>query len=115
MESRSVGLMGRLLPGIACLIYPLLVSSISGVSPFLLPLTFLPLLASLACLLKVSPLYRYPRAVAVAHLGVGAPAMYSAMGGWLDFQKTYPFHGNSAWVVLWSVLVAVVAFERPVT
>jgi len=39
--------------------------------------------------------------------------MYSALGGWLDFQKTYPFHGNSVWVVLWSVLVAVVVLERP--
>jgi hypothetical protein len=35
------------------------------------------------------------------------------MGASLDFQKIFPFHGNSAWVVLWAALIAWVAFEQP--
>jgi hypothetical protein len=35
------------------------------------------------------------------------------MGALLDFQKTFPFHGNSVWVVLWAALIAWVTFERP--
>ena len=103
----------RLLPGLTCLVYPVLVWSISGLSPFTLPLTLLPLIASIASIFRISPLKSYPRAIGVAHLGVAAPALYNVMGASLDFQTTYRFHGNSVWVVLWGALVILVALERP--
>jgi hypothetical protein len=110
----SPSLFMRLLPGLTCLVYPALVWSISGLSAFTLPLTLIPLLASMAAIFRTSPLRSYPWAVAMAHLGVAAPALYNVMGAWLDFQKTFPFHGNTVWVVLWSALLVVVALERPV-
>jgi len=111
--STSSTLFIRVLPGFTCLIYPVLVWSISHLSPYTLPLTLIPLIASAVSIAKISPLNSYPRAVAVAHLGVAAPALYNVMGAVLDFQKNYPFHGNSAWTVLWIVLIVLVAVERP--
>jgi len=60
-------------------------------SPFTLPLTIIPLIKSIVSIFRTSPLRSYPRAVAVAHLGVAAPALYNVMGALLDFQKRYPF------------------------
>jgi hypothetical protein len=107
------GLMIRLLPGLTSLVYTVVVWSISGVSAFTLPLTLIPLIASIACIFQIRPLNSYPRAVAVAHLGVAAPALYNFMGALLDFRKSYPFHGNVAWVALWGALVVLVGFEKP--
>jgi succinate dehydrogenase/fumarate reductase cytochrome b subunit len=102
----------RLAPVLVSLIYPVLVWCVSAVSPFALLLTLAP---ALVCLYVISVLAKttgYRGAYLVAHFGIGSAALYSAMGGWLDFQKTLPFHANSAWIVLWCGLGLYVAFER---
>ena len=109
----ETSLIVRLLPGLTCLIYPVLVWSISAWSPYMLPLTMIPPIVSMACIFRMSPQNRYPRAVAVAHLGVAAPALYNLIGAVLDFQEGIPFHGNAAWIVLWIGLLTLVAFEKP--
>ena len=84
-------LMLRVAPALIGLIYPALVWSVHAVSPFALALT---LLAPATCLYAVFLLAsgnQYQRATMVAYFGVGAPALYTFLGGWLDSQKWLPF------------------------
>ena len=95
------------------LIYPVLVWSVHAISPFALVLT---LLAPALCLflafwLAKENLYRF--ATTVAYLGVGAPALYSFLGGWLDSQRWLPYRANGVWAILWCGLVLLTLFERP--
>jgi succinate dehydrogenase/fumarate reductase cytochrome b subunit len=86
---------------------------VHALSPFALALT---LLAPAACLYAASVLSdgnRYPWATRVASFGVGAPALYTFLGGWLDSQKWLPFRANGVWVVLWCGLVLLTMLERP--
>jgi succinate dehydrogenase/fumarate reductase cytochrome b subunit len=103
----------RVAPALIGLIYPALVWGVHAISPFALVLT---LLAPAACLYAVFLLAqenRYPSATLVAYFGVGAPAFYTFLGGWLDSQKWLPFRGNGVWVVLWCGLVTLTLVERP--
>jgi succinate dehydrogenase/fumarate reductase cytochrome b subunit len=102
----------RAMPPIACLIYPALVSCISGVSPFfLLPVLLVPVCCAYVAFRMAGT--SFFKAIAIAHLGIGAPALYSLMGQWLDSQKVLPFHANSAWVGLWLVLTAISLGDKP--
>jgi len=56
---------------------------------------------------------RYRRATLVAYVGVGAPALYTFLGGWLDSQPWIPYRGNGVWTVLWSELTLLTILERP--
>ncbi len=103
----------RIAPALVSLVYPVLVWCVSGVTPLALLLTLMP---PLVCLYVISALARtteFQGAYLVAHVGIGSAALYSFMGGWLDFQKALPFHANSVWIVLWCGLGLYVAFERP--
>jgi len=80
----------RLLPGLTCLIYPVLVWSISHLSALTLPLTLIPLIASITSIFRIGPSCRYARAVGIAHLGVAAPALYT------DHSWLKSVHGISA-------------------
>ena len=103
----------RIAPAVLGLIYPALVWSVHEVSPFALVLT---LLAPAACLYAASVLSngnRYPWATRLAYFGVGAPALYTFLGGWLDSQKWLPFGADGVWVVLWCGLVVLTIVERP--
>jgi succinate dehydrogenase/fumarate reductase cytochrome b subunit len=53
----------------------------------------------------------FPIACVVAHFAIGAPALYSLMGQWLDFQKLLPFQANQAWAAIWLIL-AVLTFAE---
>lgn len=103
----------RVVPALLGLLYPALVWSVHAISPSGLVLT---LLAPAACLYMTYVLAqenRYRWATLVAYFGVGAPALYTFLGGWLDSQRWLPFRGNGAWVVLWCGLVIVTLVERP--
>jgi hypothetical protein len=106
-------LMVRVAPAVIGLLYPALVWSVHAISPFALALT---LLAPAACLYTVRRLAdenHYHRATMVAYFGVGAPALYTFLGGWLDSQKWLPFRGNGVWIVIWSALVMLTILEKP--
>jgi hypothetical protein len=103
----------RTLPVIASLIYPGLVWCGPAVYPPLLLLSVLPPVLCLAAARRLGVMDRYPLASRVAHFGVGAPALFSFLGGWLDFQKALPFHGLGVWILLWAALGLAVILERP--
>jgi succinate dehydrogenase/fumarate reductase cytochrome b subunit len=100
-------------PALIGLFYPVLVWSVQAISPFALTLTLLgpALCVYIAFLLSSENQYR--RATMVAYLGVGAPALYSFLGGWLDSQRWIPYRANGVWVVLWCGLTALIIAERP--
>jgi hypothetical protein len=109
----------RTLPAIASLLYPGLVWCGPAVYPPLLLLSLLPPVLCLFAARRLVVTGRFPLASRVAHFGVGAPALFSFLGGWLDFQKALPFHRvgvwNSVgvWILLWAALALAVFLERP--
>src|SRR5215469_11479111 len=109
----STPLLLRVAPALIGLLYPTLVWSAHALSPFALALT---LFAPGACLYAVfwlSSENRFRGATRVAYLGVGAPALYTFLGGWLDSQKWLPYGANGVWVVLWCGLVLLTIVEQP--
>ncbi len=109
----------RTLPAIAALLYPGLVWCGPAIYPPLLPLSLLPPVLCLAAARRLGVMDQYPLALRVASFGVGAPALFSFLGGWLDFQKALPFNRvgvwNSVgvWILLWTALALAVFLERP--
>jgi hypothetical protein len=109
----------RTLPAIASLLYPGLVWCGPAVYPPLLLLSLLPPVLCLAAARRLGVADRFPLASRVAYFGVGAPALFSFLGGWLDFQKALPFYKvgvwNSVgvWILLWGALALAVFLERP--
>lgn len=108
-QSRAI----RLLPPLFCFVYPLLIWCSSTVSVGALPFTLAPTVVAVLFLLRFAPAAGYPRATSVAYFAAGSPALYTFLGGWLDFQSTVPFHANSLWIGLWILLTISVAAERP--
>jgi len=112
-QSIKLSLRLRIVPGLIGLVYPVLVWSIAAWSPFALALT---LLAPAACLYLASRLAQantYRRATSIAYFTIGAPALYSLLGGWLDSQRWIPYRANGVWVLLWCVLLLLILIERP--
>jgi succinate dehydrogenase/fumarate reductase cytochrome b subunit len=112
-KPEAPGIVLRVAPAIACLAYPLLVWCVVAVSPLFLPLTLLPPLVSVYAVFQHAAAARFRVGATVAHFGIGSPALYSLMGGWLDFQRVVPFHANAAWAVLWIGLAILTAVENP--
>lgn len=102
----------RVLPPLLSLLYPLLVWCVTSITPAALPLTLAPALISLLYLLRFATIGSHPRATGIAYFAVGSPALYSFLGGWLDFQSALPFRANSVWIVLW-ILLALLAATEP--
>jgi succinate dehydrogenase/fumarate reductase cytochrome b subunit len=96
----------------ACLIYPALVSSISGVSPFFLLLVILVPICSAYVAFRIAGT-GFLKASVIAHFGIGAPALYSLMGQWLDSQKLFPFHADQAWFGFWLLMSVVSFMDKP--
>jgi succinate dehydrogenase/fumarate reductase cytochrome b subunit len=112
-QRSDVPIIMRVTPALVGLLYPVLVWSVHALSPFALALT---LLAPTVCLYMVFPLSkenRYGCATVAAYFGVGAPALYTFLGGWLDSQKWIPFRANGVWVVIWCGLAVSTLIERP--
>ena len=115
MNARTFPVQSRLLrvmPAIACLAYPPWVLCISRVSPaFLILALLVPVCCAYVAFHLAGSDFRI--ASAVAHFGIGSPALYSLMGQWLDFQTVLPFDANEAWAAIWLVLAAVTFAEKP--
>jgi len=103
----------RIAPALIGLIYPVLVWSVHAISPFALALTLLAPGLCLYAAYRLANENRYRWATRVAYFGVGAPALYTFLGGWLDSQKWLPFRANGVWVVLWCGLLFLTLVERP--
>lgn len=109
----SVPFMVRVAPALIGLLYPVLVWSVHEVSPYALALTLIAPAVCLSMVFRLAKENHYRLATMVAYFGVGAPALYSFLGGWLDSQSWLPYRANGVWVVLWCWLVVLTIFERP--
>jgi succinate dehydrogenase/fumarate reductase cytochrome b subunit len=109
----DVGSMVRVAPALMGLVYPVLVWSAHAISPFALALTLLAPALCLSMAFRLAKKNRYRSATRVAYFGVGAPALYSFLGGWLDSQRWLPYRANGMWVMLWCGLAVLTIFERP--
>jgi succinate dehydrogenase/fumarate reductase cytochrome b subunit len=109
----TVPLLVRVAPALIGLFYPVLVWSVEAISPFALALTLLAPALCVYIAFLLSNENNYRKATMVAYLGVGAPALYSFLGGWLDSQRWIPYRANGVWVVLWCGLTALTVVERP--
>ena len=107
-----IPLMVRIAPALIGLLYPVLVWSVHAVSPFALALTLIAPAVCLSMAFRLARENHYRLATMVAYFGVGAPALYSFLGGWLDSQRWLPYRANGVWVVLWCWLVVLTIFER---
>ena len=112
-QRSGVPSMVRVAPGLIGLIYPVLVWSVHALSPFALALTLLAPAVSLYAVFWLSKENRYHAATRVAYFGVGAPALYTLLGGWLDSQRWIPYRANGVWVVIWCGLALMTIVERP--
>ena len=101
----------RVVSPLAALVYPWLVALGPGLWRPLLGLALLvPAIAVYASLRLGDSDARAARGVAFA--AVGAPALFSLLGGLLDFQRALPVKDLTVWVPLWLVLAAI-AWREP--
>jgi hypothetical protein len=97
---------------LAALIYPWLVALGPRVHPALLIASLaMPVLAFFLAYRRIDPA-RFPAARRIAFLAIGAPALFSMIGGWLDGQHVLPFKGLGFWLMLWSALALWAGLER---
>jgi hypothetical protein len=104
----------RVAPALLGLIYAELVWCVHAISPFAFALTLLPPGICLYLASELGRENRYPFATRVAYIGVGAPALYTFLGGWLDSQPCIPYRGDGVWFVLWCALTILTIAERSV-
>ena len=103
----------RALPALVVLPYPLLIHMSATKAPVLVSLALvLPILCGYLAY-RIARAARFPMGTAVAFVAIGAPALYSLMGGWLDFQKLLPFHADAAWYAFWTIAAGGAALESP--
>jgi hypothetical protein len=101
----------RIAPALAALAYPSLVWAGPRVSPLFLALALVPSLVGVVVVHRSNR--EWPRTTGIALFTVAAPALYSWLGGLLDFQSTLPFHAHAVWYPLWTGLALVAGLERP--
>lgn len=106
-EGRSA----RALPAIGALAYPGIIWCGPAVSPiFLVSGLIVP---AVGLIVAHRAPRSFPRARAVGLLAVGVPALYSWLGGTLDFQQAMPVNGLGVWIPVWVALTVATLFERP--
>lgn len=92
---------------LAALIYPWLVS----LGPTRNHLLLVTAIAFALAHARIDP-QRYPAARRIALFAVGAPALFSFLGGWLDGQSVLP-KGLATWCAIWAVLTIAAALAPP--
>jgi len=102
----------RVAAPLSALAYPALVWSGPAVWPPLLILALVVPATGVWASVRLAD-HDLPAARAVALVAVGAPPLYSLLGGLLDFQRAIAVSSAGAWIPLWITLVAVAALERP--
>jgi hypothetical protein len=102
----------RALPSLAALAYPGLIWCGTAIGPVFLAISLLAPLAGLLMVYALDPKL-YPRSRAIAFAGVGAPPLYTLLGGWLDFQHLLPFKGLHVWIFVWLAGACIAFLEQP--
>ncbi|WP_394830214.1 hypothetical protein LVJ94_27270 [Pendulispora rubella] len=101
----------RVAPPLAALAYPALVWTGPALWP---PLLFLALISPAIALRSSMQLGSHApsTARAIALFAVAGPALFSFLGGLLDFQRALPLSSVGVWIPLWLVLAAL-AWRAP--
>ena len=105
----------RLLPPIAALVYPVLIWCSTSISPVFLAIALIVPWVGLLVVHRAGSGTRHPRSRGIALAVVGAPALFSMLGGLLDFQRVLPIHAIHVWMLLWSGCGFAAFVERPRT
>lgn len=102
----------RVAPPLAALVYPALVASGPALWAPLLVLSLAAPAVALGVSLRLAGHREARAARGIALFAIGAPALYSLLGGLLDWQRAIPLTSVRVWIPLWVVLAAV-AWCRP--
>ena len=100
----------RVAPAAGALLYPGLVWCGPALSPVFLGVALAVPVLGLVAYHRTAPTLVRSRMVAL--LVVGAPALYSWLGGVLDFQQGLPFHALHVWYPVWLAAAAIAYVER---
>lgn len=100
----------RMAPALVALLYPALVWAGPAISPLFLATCLIVPAVGVVGVRRSS--FSYPRSRNVALLAVAAPAMYSWLGGLLDFQRALPLTSLAVWYLVWPSLAVVAGRER---
>jgi hypothetical protein len=98
----------RAAPALAAIVYPTIIWAGPAVSPLFLAVALVVPAVGLVGVHRAGQSH-HPGARAVALAVVAAPALYSWLGGLLDFQSVLPVHGLGVWYSMWAVLAVVAA------
>lgn len=113
MNTRSNALLLRAVAPLAALVYPAFIWRGPRFSPLFLGLALVVPLVGWRVADRLAAGDPLPIARLVAHLAVASPALYSLLGGWLDFQRALPLSSAGVWVPLWLVALAASLLDRP--
>jgi hypothetical protein len=112
-HSLPVDRVTRVAPAAVALVWPGIIWCGASLSPaFLIVSLTVPIFAAWSAY-RMAAENLFPRARKIAHLAIGCPALYSFLGGQLDFQQALPFHADAFWMVLWTSLAVLAALEQP--
>src|SRR5688572_22191094 len=103
----------RLAAPLAALIYPAIIWCATTFTPLFLAVALVVPVLGWYLSLRTTPLERFPRARRAALATVGAPPLFTLIGGFPDFQRVVPIHGFGPWALFWSALTLVALLERP--
>lgn len=101
----------RVTPPLLALAYPAIIGAGTALSPLFLLIALVVPVAAVVVVRRTSA--RFPRARMVALAAVTAPALFSWLGGLLDFQTVLPVRAGTIWVPLWTALLVIAALESP--
>jgi hypothetical protein len=110
--AREGSRLSRMLPPMAALVYPVLIWAGPALGPIFLVLALAVPWSGLFVAHRARAT-AYPRSRWIAFAVVGAPPLYSLLGGLLDFQDRVPVNGLHLWIVLWVLLACLAFLERP--
>lgn len=99
----------RGVPALAALLYPTVIWAGPAISPWFLAVALAVPAAGIVAVHRVRASHR--RACAVALATVAAPALYSWLGGLLDFQTVVPIRALTLWYPGWTALAIVAATD----
>jgi len=102
----------RTVPSLAALAYPSLIWCGQAVGPIFLAIAVgIPLVGVFIAHALDHRLY--PRSRWIAFAVGGTPALYSLLGGWLDFQRVVALNGLQVWTCIWLAFAGIAFWERP--
>jgi succinate dehydrogenase/fumarate reductase cytochrome b subunit len=111
LDQRLTARLRHVLPALAALVYPAIIWCGPAISPLFLGVAVVAPVVAVAVFHRTAT--TFPRSRGIALFAVGAPALYSWLGGLLDFQRALPINDLGVWFPLWTACGVVAFVERP--